>query len=288
MKYCLLMLTVLAAGGPVFGGAPDSSSPDLQELEEVVVKGRVPGPPLWKISKGEHVLWILPLVDIYPKNIKWDSAPVESLMAESQEYLYRPRNGVEVSSISTGAFSMLRALSAYNKLRHLPRGTSLSDFLTPDLYTRLLALRSRYFPRKKISNLTVWEVRRLLEQEALDHERLAMVDYSEFTSPLVVTRNLLKWLNKSRLNRRTSTSYGRRDMRMTCSARRACIPRLTRAGVHPSSWRSRAIRSWSSCCATILDLRRTTSPLTGSGASDGWRLRSACWPATPRHSVCCP
>jgi hypothetical protein len=182
------------------GGEPDT-------LDEVVVTGRQPGPPLWKISNGERVLWILPLVDIYPKNIDWDSGRVEQLLAGSQEYLYRPRNGVDFSVGDTGLLTLLRGVSAYKKLTHLPRGQKLADLLPADLYRRLLTLRSRYFPAKKISDLTVWEARRVLEEEALDHERLAMLDYSELTSPRIITTKLLKWLNRSKMERRTNTSH---------------------------------------------------------------------------------
>src|SRR5690606_5397297 len=58
-----------------------------QELEEIVVVGRVPGPPLWKVTNGEHVLWILPLADFYPRRMEWDSMRVEGLIAGSQEYI---------------------------------------------------------------------------------------------------------------------------------------------------------------------------------------------------------
>jgi hypothetical protein len=203
----LVFLVVAAMLAAAASGAASGAEPKLEQLDEVVIEGRVPGPPLWKISKADHVLWILPLVDIYPKHIEWDSTQVEKLLAGSQEYLYRPRNGVEISSISASPLAILRALTAYKKLRHLPRGTKLAEILPENLYKRLLALRSVYFPRTKVSDLTVWEVRGVLEEEALDHERLAMVSYSEFTSPLVITNKLLKWLNRSKLNRRTSTSY---------------------------------------------------------------------------------
>src|SRR5690606_29285872 len=62
----------------------------LVQLDEVVVTGRLPGPPLWKVSKNHNVLWILPLIDAYPKKMEWDSARVESLIAQSQEYIERP------------------------------------------------------------------------------------------------------------------------------------------------------------------------------------------------------
>lgn len=193
--------------GPLLAAESTTAAEKPEELDEVVVQGKVPGPPMWKISNGERVLWILPLVDVFPKNIDWDSASVEALLAGSEEYLYRPRNGIEFSRISTSPLTILRALSAFDRLKHLPRGQQLSDVLPPELYQRLLALRKKYFRFHKISHLSVWEVRRLLEEQALDEENLAMLDYHEFLSPQPITTKLYKWLNRSRINRRTYTSY---------------------------------------------------------------------------------
>jgi hypothetical protein len=206
MSRCSLVALALVLIGPVSGATTEASLQKLDELDEVIVQGRVPGPPLWKISKGDHVLWILPLVEFYPKNIEWDSTQVERLLAGSQEYLYKPRNGSEFLAISASSRIILRTMFAGNKLTHLPRGTTLSDILSPDLHRRLLALRSRYFPGRKISDLTVWEARWVLEEEILDHERLAMLDYSELTSPLPITKKLLKWVTGSNVPA-TYTSY---------------------------------------------------------------------------------
>ena len=42
-------------------------------LEAVVVTGVQPGPGLWKVSKGEHVLWILGTLSPLPNQMQWDS-----------------------------------------------------------------------------------------------------------------------------------------------------------------------------------------------------------------------
>jgi hypothetical protein len=88
-RFSVLALALALGSVPFSIVSSDSNS--LDELGEVVVVGRLPGPPLWKISKGEHVLWILPLIDAYPKKMEWESARVEALIAQSQEYIERPR-----------------------------------------------------------------------------------------------------------------------------------------------------------------------------------------------------
>jgi hypothetical protein len=37
------------------------------EMQEVVVTGEQPGPGLWQVSKGDHVLWVLGTVPLSPK-----------------------------------------------------------------------------------------------------------------------------------------------------------------------------------------------------------------------------
>ena len=39
-------------------------------IDEVVVVARMPGPPLWKVSSGDHALWIFPHIVIVPKEMR--------------------------------------------------------------------------------------------------------------------------------------------------------------------------------------------------------------------------
>jgi hypothetical protein len=86
----------------------------VEPLEEVVVTGRVPGPPLWKVSKNGHVLWILPQLDLYPKKMKWDSERVEKLIGESQEFISRP--GVTNGFATANPFLVARLLPLMNSM----------------------------------------------------------------------------------------------------------------------------------------------------------------------------
>lgn len=56
-------------------------------LAPVVVNGVTPGPALWKVSRGDHVLWILGVAAPLPKKVKWNSAEVERIIARSQEVI---------------------------------------------------------------------------------------------------------------------------------------------------------------------------------------------------------
>src|SRR6478609_5064912 len=64
---------------------PAAETPaDTATLETVLVTGEQPGPGLWKVSKGDHVLWILGAQYPLPKNMTWRGRDVEQTIAESQ------------------------------------------------------------------------------------------------------------------------------------------------------------------------------------------------------------
>ncbi|NCF33694.1 MAG: hypothetical protein GWP50_09010 [Proteobacteria bacterium] len=47
---------------------------DQQIIEEVVVTGVRPGPPLWKVTHNNHVLWLFGTLSPIPKRMQGDSA----------------------------------------------------------------------------------------------------------------------------------------------------------------------------------------------------------------------
>ena len=43
------------------------------ELDEVLVTGERPGPAMWKVSKGDHTLWIMGTLSPLPSKMTWRS-----------------------------------------------------------------------------------------------------------------------------------------------------------------------------------------------------------------------
>ncbi len=168
----------------------------VQELDEVVVVGRVPGPPLWKVSKDGHALWILPLLDWYPKKMQWDSGRVEKLIGESQESISQP--GLANGIATANPFLIARMLPLYNSMVHLPDKRTLADALPPDLYQRFSILKARHFPgNSSIEKMTVSAATQSMRQEILEQENLG---------PLRM--DMAKWLKGNKTILRTDTSVG--------------------------------------------------------------------------------
>lgn len=106
-------------------------------LAPVVVTGVAPGPALWKVSRGDHVLWILGVAEPLPKHLTWRTTEVEQIIAKSQEVIgpVQARSGFEVDLAQT--FAVLHA-------RKLSDGRHLVEVIPPDPYAKWLELKTRY------------------------------------------------------------------------------------------------------------------------------------------------
>ena len=105
----------------------------------VVVEGRRPGPGVWKVSKGDHVMWVFGVYSPLPQKMEWDAARVERLVARSQEVLTRPGARMEV-----GFFKGLTLLPTAIGIDKNPDGATLHDVLPADVYARWQVLKGKY------------------------------------------------------------------------------------------------------------------------------------------------
>lgn len=118
---------------------PAEPAAATEEGEVVLVVGKRPGPGLWKVSKGEHVLWIFGAYSPLPKNIEWRSVELEQILARSQEYIAPPSASAQV-----GFFKGLTLLPHMIGLRKNPDGAQLRDLLPAQVYARWLVLKQKY------------------------------------------------------------------------------------------------------------------------------------------------
>lgn len=134
---CLLSSAVAQAEPP----PPDAPT---ALLETVVVSGVQPGPGLWKVSKGEHVLWVLGTLSPLPKRMSWESREVEGVIAQAQRVLLTPRVSVDVAG---GALAGVFLLPSLLKARNNPDKQTLAEVLPADLYARWQPLKRKYIGR---------------------------------------------------------------------------------------------------------------------------------------------
>src|SRR5690606_15837845 len=90
---------------------------------EIVVTGRQPGPPLWKVSNGDKVLWIFPYLNWVPQGMIWESQRVARVIAESQEVLSLPETGLKWSpALLMNPFFIRRSLRSVERVQRNPGG----------------------------------------------------------------------------------------------------------------------------------------------------------------------
>jgi hypothetical protein len=115
--------------------------------EEIIVIGKQPGPPLWKITNGENALWIFGTLSPLPKDMVWDSQKVATVIANSREYLLPPNPGISLSKlVMLNPVNIVRGVRLAKRLARNADDASLAEILDPDLYQRFAVLKARYFP----------------------------------------------------------------------------------------------------------------------------------------------
>jgi hypothetical protein len=106
-----------------------------------VVTGEQPGPGLWQVSKGDHVLWVLGTVPALPKGMKWKTGGIDKILASSQVMLSSP--GLTPDA-NIGPFSAMLLLPTLIGVEKLPDGATLHQVLPPTVYARWVVQRQRY------------------------------------------------------------------------------------------------------------------------------------------------
>jgi len=144
MERCALLL--LALGPAIVMGSAAAQEADTGSaattIEEITIIGRYPGPPLWKVSSGERVLWIFGDLAPVPKGLDWDPRNAERVLERAETVIGAPR----VSATTLNPIRLFRILRAARRLFRAPGGTTLADQLPPDLYARYRALHARHMP----------------------------------------------------------------------------------------------------------------------------------------------
>ena len=136
IAWSSLVCSAVAVNRAVNAEVPATAEPPL---EEILVVGEQPGPAMWRVSKGDHALWILATLEPLPKDMVWHSKSVDERIAASQLVLSPPELSAHV-----GFFRSITLVPSLLRARHAPNGQTLEQSLPHDLYMRWLALRVKY------------------------------------------------------------------------------------------------------------------------------------------------
>jgi len=138
---CLAALCLAGAAAAQTAPPAPSSSPapaNAVQLQAVTVRGEQPGPALWEVRRGDHVMWIIGTLAPLPRHAEWQWTKLEQALSRSTELLEAPSARLKMPP---SLFSRL-ALQPSAKLN--PGGATLQRLLPADMYARWLALRHQY------------------------------------------------------------------------------------------------------------------------------------------------
>jgi uncharacterized protein YbaP (TraB family) len=123
--------------------APQQQAPypiaGAAEPTQIIITGRRPGPGLWKITKGDHVMWVFGTYSPLPQKMEWYSERVERLIAQSQEVILPPTTRAPFSLLG-----FLKAIPQLPELQMRADGAKLRDVVPPHVYARWLVLKEKY------------------------------------------------------------------------------------------------------------------------------------------------
>ncbi len=161
----IVFILVFALSTAYQSSAQDRRSVLSRPIEEIVVIGKRPGPPLWKVTNGDNVLWIFGTLHPLPKSLEWDSESVEWVISQSTEYL----TGLSVRLLERNPLKAYGLIRKMKKLRKNPNGETLQDVLPPETYARFLEIKALYaLDNDKILELRPNFAAQELFNEALD------------------------------------------------------------------------------------------------------------------------
>ena len=146
--WLALRLFLLFAASPASALEPPSPSTGdgIVDLETMVVSGAQPGPGMWKVSRGGHVLHLLGTVSPLPRRMAWNSSEVEAVVARSQAVIEAPM--VEVDA-DVGFFGGMALLPAMLRARNNPGKRPLREMVSAQQYARWEVLKARYMGRDR-------------------------------------------------------------------------------------------------------------------------------------------
>ena len=115
---------------------------EIRQLGTVLVTGVKPGPGMWRVSNGSHVMWLLGTVSPLSKKLEWQSTEVSAVLESANAIIAPPGAEADISAGDVVKMAML-ARSA-NKATKLPGRQTLEAVLPADTYAQWTRLTEKY------------------------------------------------------------------------------------------------------------------------------------------------
>ena len=200
--FCICMLAAPAWAQSDAAAVPPQATADVSAdadaaaaaaPEQIHVVAQRPGPGMWKVTKGEHVLWVFGMYGPVPKDMQWRSHQVEQVIRNSQEYLSGPS-----ASAKPGFFKTITLLPSLIGMRKNPDGATLRDVMPAEDYARWTTLKAKYLPE----NDDVERERPIFAAQVLSE---AARKQAGLADSYMVRKQVLELVKKAKLKETSST-----------------------------------------------------------------------------------
>lgn len=114
--------------------APPADDPDATLVEELVVRGRLPGPAWWRVQDADTTVYVLGVPSLAPKRMQWDRSIFERRLQGA--------NVVVLPFVNVRAKAAGSLGTAFNLMR-LRTGGPYEERLDPATRARFVAVRTR-------------------------------------------------------------------------------------------------------------------------------------------------
>ncbi len=143
------VIAVLLMAAPLYSQESARSQENSLPVE-IVVTGKQPGPPMWRVKNGENTLWIFAWLSPIPKDILWESDKVETVIADAQEYITPPDVDLSIPKlVMFNPINIFRGVQLGKRISRNKDKATLEEVLPDDLYARFIKVKTNYFPRDK-------------------------------------------------------------------------------------------------------------------------------------------
>lgn len=134
MKHLAALVIAAFVAAPAVAQTPVLDDPDATLVEELVVRGRLPGPAWWRVTDADTTVYVLGVPSLAPKRMEWDRAIFERRLQGA--------NVVVLPFVNVRAKAAGSVGTAFNLMR-LRSGGPFEAKLDAGTRARFVAVRTR-------------------------------------------------------------------------------------------------------------------------------------------------
>ncbi len=131
----ILIVSLVAFLTGVLPAPAQAPAPEVLQFEEVSVTADSRGPAIWRVTRGNAEVWILPTVGLMPEDLAWNKASLQKIITSAKQVMLPPQP--DLNLIDIGWFYLWNS-----SLIRQPRGQTLEGSLPEPLRTRFAAARA--------------------------------------------------------------------------------------------------------------------------------------------------